>query len=433
MAIDLTQRQRRWLDALLILATIAAAFVVIDFVAGVIYGFGDILLIFFLAWLLAFILSPIVGFLVSHIPYLNRIAAVVIVYTLLLGAIVAIVVLVANAMARSITDFIANVPNLRSQLPDLLAPWQQRLEDLGFGQVAQALPGQAQVFIDNLNDYAEQLAGPLQQLAVASLGALGNVILVLVLSLYMVADRDRILAFLFRIVPPALKEEARLLEASVGRSFGGMLRATAVTALVYAAVAVVTSAVLGLDYLPITAAASGFLMAIPFFGPFVSWMPPVLVAVLTKPDATIPAIVCMGVGWFVVMNVLVPRLMADAVGIHPIVVLASVLVGGKVAGVTGAIFGIPIAAVLSAFFFHYLGRSHDTRSVAHRAADRLEAREGRPIRVPREPAPGFDTDVEPEPPPAAPRPRGASANQAHPIADTSPPASDPGRPPATAQ
>jgi predicted PurR-regulated permease PerM len=318
------------------------------------------------------------------------------------------VIVIANAMARSITDFIANVPNLRSQLPDLLAPWQQRLEGLGFGQVAAALPDQAAAFLDNLNRYAEQLVGPLQQVAVASLGAIGNVILVVILSLYMVADRDRILAFLFRIVPPALKEEARLLEASVGRSFGGMLRATAVTALVYAAVAAVTSAILGLDYLPVTAAASGLLMAIPFFGPMLSWTPPVLVAVVTKPDLLLPTIAGMGIGWFIVMNVLVPRLMADAVGIHPIVVLASVLVGSKVAGVTGAIFGIPIAAVLSAFFFYYLGHSHDTRPVAHRAADRLEAREGRPIRVPREPAAGLDPDVEGAAPVPPPVPRSPS-------------------------
>ena len=39
-------------------------------------------------------------------------------------------------------------------------------------------------------------------------------------------------------------------------------------------------------------------MAIPFFGPFVSWAPPVLVAVLVMPDATLPAFIAMGIGWF---------------------------------------------------------------------------------------------------------------------------------------
>ena len=86
----------------------------------------------------------------------------------------------------------------------------------------------------------------------------------------------------------------------------------------------------------------------------------------------------MMVGWFVVMNVLQPRLMADAVGLHPIVVLASVIIGAKVAGVAGAIFGIPIAAVLSSLFFHYLEIFGEDRTVAARAARRVETPRGPP-------------------------------------------------------
>ena len=101
----------------------------------------------------------------------------------------------------------------------------------------------------------------------------------------------------------------------------------------------------------------------------------------------------MLIGWFAVMNIIQPRLMQEAVGIHPIVVLGSVLIGSKIAGVTGAIFGIPIAAVLSAFFFHYLVLTHEPSPVTTRAARRLEEREGRKVRIPTEPVPGIDTDV----------------------------------------
>jgi predicted PurR-regulated permease PerM len=102
----------------------------------------------------------------------------------------------------------------------------------------------------------------------------------------------------------------------------------------------------------------------------------------------------MLVGWFIVMNILQPRLMADAVGLHPVVVLGSVLVGSKIAGVSGAIFGIPIAAVLASLFFHYLEIFGEDRTVAARAARRVQHREGRRIRVPREPRAGVDADVE---------------------------------------
>jgi predicted PurR-regulated permease PerM len=392
MAMNLSQRQRRWLDALLILSTVAVAFIVVGFVGELFFFFGDILLVFFLAWLLAFILSPLVARLTNVIPFLPRVVAVVVVYAAIVGALVVLTVLIAGALATSIGDFVASVPTIQTQLPEILAPWQRRLDGLGLGQIN--LVDQTGIFLGNLNRYAEQLAGPLQQLAVASLGAVGNLVLVLILSLYMVVDRDRILKFLFRIVPPGFKDQARLLETSVARSFGGFLRGQAVMGLVYACVAILTSAALQLPYLAVTSALAGLLMAIPFFGPFVSWAPPVLVAILVVPDATLPAFIGMLVGWFLVMNVLQPRLMEETVGIHPIVVLGSVLVGSKIAGVTGAIFGIPIAAVLSAFFFYYLGQSRDSGPVAERAARRLEAREGRHVRVPREPDPEVDPDVE---------------------------------------
>jgi hypothetical protein len=75
------------------------------------------------------------------------------------------------------------------------------------------------------------------------------------------------------------------------------------------------------------------------------------------------------------------------------------MIGSKIAGIPGAIFGIPVAAVIASFFFYYLGRNRDTASVALRAAKRLEEREGRPVRVPRLPQAGEDQEVEPAPAP----------------------------------
>ena len=143
-----------------------------------------------------------------------------------------------------------------------------------------------------------------------------------------------------------------------------------------------------------TTVAAALIHAIPFFGPFVSWLPPVAVALLFDPGAVVPVLILMGIAWFVTMNVISPRMMSGAVGIHPIVVLASVVIGGKIAGVAGAIFGIPIAAVLSVFFLHWFGRSRENGTVTDRAAKRLAQREGRDVRRPREPVPGVDADVE---------------------------------------
>jgi predicted PurR-regulated permease PerM len=385
-------RDRRLLSALLVLGVIAVFFFIVSQLSQLFFYFGDIFLTFFLAWLLAFIISPVVSRIVDAIPRLPRAAATILVYTGVVIVLIVIVVVAAGALATSITQLGASIPDIRTNLPAVLAPWQQWLDSIGLGQID--LLAQAEAALANLDDVAAALIQPLQAIAVASLSVIGTLLIVFFLSIYMVLDRDDILAFLFRIVPPAYSEEARLLETSVSRSFGGFLRGQALMGAVYFLVALATNLLLGLPLAALTSVASGVLQMIPFFGPFISWAPPVIVALVLQPESALPALILMGAGWLVVMNVLQPRIMQGAVGIHPIVVLGSVLIGGRIAGIPGAIFGIPIAAVVSAFLLEFLHRTSADRTVAGRAARRLEERDGRPVRIPREPIPGSATDID---------------------------------------
>jgi predicted PurR-regulated permease PerM len=387
-------RDRRLVSAILVLGTIVLFFVAVNLAASAIGYFGDVLLAFFLAWLLAFIISPVVTRIVDLIPRLPRVLATVLVYTLIVALLVFLILVIAQALSNSITQFAASLPNIRANIGSIVAPTQGWLNSIGLEQVD--LATQALAILDNLDVFAGQLIVPLQSIAVASVGAIGTMLIVFILSIYMVIDRDLIMAFLFRLVPPSYAEEARLLQTSVARSFGGFLRGQALMGTVYFVIALATHLGLGLELTALSSVSAGVLMAIPFFGPFLAWAPPVLVALVTKPDVLLPTVVIMAAGWMVVMNALQPRIMQGAVGIHPIVVLGSVLIGSKIAGIPGAIFGIPVAAVVSSFFFHFLHRTAGDRTVAGRAAKRLSEREGRPITVPREPTPGQAADV-PEP------------------------------------
>lgn len=387
---EMTPRERRWFDAILVLGALALLFIVLGFVGVIFAIFGDLIMVFFLAWLFAFMLGPLVNR-VTAIPFMSRAGAIFVVYFLLFGSLVFVSIVAAAALVSSIGDFVNNLPQLRANLPTILAPWQERLDGVG-AQID--LQAQVTVFLDNISQYAVQLAQPLQQIAVASIGAIGNLLLVVVLSLYMVADRERLVAFGFWLVPSSYRTEAEILEEAVARSFGGFIRGQFITGVVFGAVCFAGSLVFGLDFIAVTTFTAALLMMIPFFGPFVAWVPPVLVAILFKPDALVPASIVVVVGWLVVMNWLQPRIMATSLRIHPIVVLGSVLVGLKIAGIPGAIFGIPIAAVISALFLHVLNRGRGTGPVAERAAARAAMRQGRAIRQPREPNPQFDGDVE---------------------------------------
>ncbi len=386
-------RERRWLELVLVLGAIALFFVVLGQLAGVWALFSDLILVFFFAWLLGFILEPIAAWLARFMP---RVIAVAIAYGAVAIAAFALVVIAASALLASTTTFLSNLPQFQRDLLALVRPLGDWLRTLGFGQVD--LTGQVQSVLDSLATQAQNLLGPLQQVAVASLGFVGNVFIVFFLALFISIDRAAIGSFLLRLVPPSYTDEAHLLTDSVGRSFGGFIRGMLVVGGSYGLLALVCNLGLGLEYAALTSAASGVLMAIPFFGPFVAWSPPVIVAAVTKPEVLLPALLIMGIGWFVNQNILQPRVLAGAIGLHPVVVLASVLIGLKLFGFAGAIFGLPVAAVISSFFFYFLrrGADHHERSVAARAARRLADREGRPRRVPREPKPGEAEEIDAE-------------------------------------
>jgi predicted PurR-regulated permease PerM len=375
--------ERRWIHTLLVVGTLVVSLLLLGQVATILLYFSDILLVFFLAWLLAFMLSPIVSGIIRAFPTLPRGLVTIVIYLAIILVLATAVLFIAGGLATSITSFITSLPDIERRLPEILAPWQERISGLGL-QVDLNLT--ARDFLNNLGGLADDLAKPLTDLALASLGIFGNFLLIVFLSLFMVMDKDRLVAFFNRIVPPRFSDEVRLFETSVASSFGGFIRGQAIQGVIYGAIAAVTHVVLDIEYMPASAALVGFLQVIPFFGPFFSWAPPVVAAVVSQPDAVIPAAAVMAIGWFVTMNIVQPRVMASAVGIHPIAVLGSVLIGLKLAGIAGAIFGLPIAAVISSFFFHYLNRSGaGTRDLTHRAARRLGQREGRHVRVPTAP------------------------------------------------
>ncbi len=382
----LIEQEGRWIRALLILATLTVALVFTGLAANVVVYFSDIILILVMAWVFAFVLSPLVDGIKRVLPAAPRTLVVVLVYGVLFLVLASLGLILATQLAGSIIDFTDELPTLQERIPEIVAPWQEQLSDVGL-QVDLVL-----VLDEVLQEIAAssgQFVGPLQDIAFASLGMLGNLMFMVFLSLFIVIDKDRLLTFVNQVTPPRYAPEVRLFQTSVAASFGGFIRGQAIQGLVYGSIAATGSLMLDIDYVPLTTALVAVFQFIPFFGPFISWAPPVVAAILTQPDALIPIALIMGAGWFLTMNIVQPRVMASSVGIHPVVVLVSVLIGLRLQGVVGAIFAIPVAAVISAFFFYYLNRSQGgPRDVTSRAAKRLEEREGRPVRVPTPPSVG---------------------------------------------
>jgi len=338
-------RERRWLLIFLILASLYVGLLLLRVVLDVLGGFSQIILVLFLAWLLAFVLSPVVHLLDEVLP-LPRPAVVAITYAVALVALGFALFYTGAAITQQVSNLGAEFPRTSLRIETTLADWQHAL---GLGRfeidLVQLYQG-AQAQVSNLGDAIFSQA---QSIAGVTIATLGSLVLILVLSLYMLMDSDRILAKIGRLVPRRYSDELGMFERSVARAFGGFLRAQIILAVVQALLVAVVGTLFGMPYLFLVGTLSTLAMLIPFFGPPLALVPPIVAAWIYTPAGFIPVVLILVGVQTLIVNWLQPRLMQGALGMHPILVLVGLLVGAQVAGVWGALFGIPVIAVLNVF------------------------------------------------------------------------------------
>lgn len=345
-------RERRWLVAFLVSGT--ALFVVLlgQYALQVVATFSGVLLILFLAWLLAFVISPLVSA-IEEGSHVSRGFAAALVYALALIALGFVLFYTGAAITQQLGELTRTFPQKANDIEATLASWQQSLQ---FGRLQVDLVQLFKTLQDQVGAIGAQLFDQIEAIAGVTVSALGSLVLILILSLYMVVDRDRILAKVNRIVPNRYKDEFFIFERSVARAFGGFLRAQLILAVVQAILVAVVGGAFGIPFLFLVATLSAIVMLIPFFGPPLALIPPVVAALIYTGWFIPVTIILVGVQT-VLVNWLQPKLMQGALGLHPLLVLIGLLVGSTVAGVWGALFGIPVIAVINVFINYLLFRA----------------------------------------------------------------------------
>jgi predicted PurR-regulated permease PerM len=338
-------RERRWFLAFLVLGSAYFAVLLLDIVLSFLSGFSQILLILFLAWLLAFVMSPVAHYFEFQ-GRLSRGMAVGIAYLFALVLLGFVLFTTGAAITQQVAQATNEFPETETRIESTLAGYTSTLGlnrfDLDLVEVFHSAQGQ----LGNLTSAIFDLGGAI---AGATLATLGSLFLILILSLYMLIDSDKLLAKLNRAVPRQYSDEMQILESSVARSFGGFLRAQLILAVIQALLVAIVGTIFHIPYLFLVGTLSALAMVIPFFGPPLALIPPIVAAWIYTPDTFIFSALILVAVQTVVVNWLQPRLMRGALGMHPILVLVGLLVGAQVAGVWGALFGIPVIAVLNVF------------------------------------------------------------------------------------
>lgn len=338
-------RERRWLIGFLVLGSAYFAVLLLERLLDVVGSFGSIVLIIFLAWLLSFVMSPVVSWLEERLDA-PRSGVVIATYLLALVVFGFVLFYTGAAITQQVAELAESYPQTERDIVAVLGDWERSLQ---FGRLQVDLTDLYAGAVTQVEQLGRDVVEQAQGIAGVTIAALGSLFLIIVISLYMLMDSQRILGRLRAAVPRRYTDEAELFERSIVRAFGGFLRAQLILAAMQALLVAVVGTAFDIPYLFLWGTISALAMLIPFFGPPLALIPPIIGAVLFAGGAAIPVTVILVVVQTVLVNWLQPRLMRGALGLHPILVLVGLLFGSQVAGVWGAIFGIPIIAVLWVF------------------------------------------------------------------------------------
>lgn len=341
------------LRVLVIALTVVAALFAGQLIWALILHFGNVILPFFLAWIVSFILQPLCSLLERR--GLPRLLAVSLIYLSLLGLVAGSIVLAIPVIQQQVDHLAAEItvtlaPN---NLNSLAARATHYLHGLGLSNAdAQSLVTQ---FSNQIPNWTNAISGQAVDATTSAAGTFAGVmvdlVLVFMLSFYMVLDGDRLMESFIKRLPPAWHPDVRLLQKQIESSFGGFLRAQVIIALVYGVLTGIMLLMLGQPNGLLIAVLSGLIMLLPFVGPFLAIVPPsVLVLLQSPPNAMLRNVIILLVGLIIAqqitMKLVAPMVMSAHVGLHPLLMFAALLIGAEEAGVWGALFAAPVAAVL---------------------------------------------------------------------------------------
>jgi predicted PurR-regulated permease PerM len=367
-----------------------------------------VMLPFVLALVIAYVLMPLVAWVERK--RVNRAAAILIVYAVVLGSIGTFVWAVAPRVAHEIGNLRREAPVMATEIKQTWIPAvQEKIRALGFAPTPpevpdvtrhesalvarQQLDGSITIdigsgiavtqtkggfLIEPVREKKDESFDPNRMVADAlgksfayaqhnaiELARIGRDLIAsvsrfvfiffitLMLAAYIMLTREKILDFLESLVRPSSRASLGSLLARMDRGLSGVVRGQLVICLVNGVLSAIGFAIIGLKYWPVLALIATILSLIPIFGSIMSSIPAVALGLTQSFEKAL-----LVLGWIVLVhqleaNVLNPKIMGDSAKLHPVLVVFSLLFGEHFFHAIGALLAVPCMSLAQSVFIHF--------------------------------------------------------------------------------
>jgi predicted PurR-regulated permease PerM len=333
---------------------------------------GHVLFLFLIAAVIAFTLNPLVRDVTRlRVP---RPASVLIVYAIFATAVAALLIAVgavafdqARNAASRIDDYVTNENPVNSQTPAELDidRLQAFLNAHGLERIqirTQVNDWIGSLSAGEISRYAQDAISFAQGAAFSFVLLLFSVILIIVISIYMLLDMERLERAIDARFPPY---GGPSLAQHIESALWGYLKGQAILSTVIGLSAGVGMYILGVtglvegaqQYALLFGLWTAFIEVVPYIGPWLSAVPPIIYALFVDPPW---AVLWVGILFFFIYQVeghiVVPNVMANALRLNPLLVIFGLLAGGELYGIAGVLVALPTMAGLRAIWEFFSAR-----------------------------------------------------------------------------
>jgi len=364
------------------------------------------------ASLVAYALSPVVGWLER--AGVNRTLGIILVTTLMVAAVVLLLIFIVPALLREIAELAGQVPAYLQKAKQVASSLWERV----FGE---KFPSDVQSFIDTLTPQADTLkamaskaAKPIGTIIAGTFKGIVGFILWLigiaimpVVVFYLLRDFDRLTEGAVALIPEEKRSSLVGLFKEINSTLGNLIRGQLLVALVLSVLYSFGLWLIGVPKWWLLGLISGFAYIVPYLSLVVGLIPSAIVAgIYLEPWWLNPLYVIL---LFAVVQalegfIITPKIVGQKVGLHPLLIILALLVGGTLGGIGGPLGGfmgivlaVPCAAVLKVLITHFHKR------ISGNAAE--EGNEQPTV------APAQQSEVQPEPAAQEPEPEPKGQNE----------------------
>ncbi len=302
---------------------------------------------FFLAVIIAYILNPLVDFLDNR--RLPRCLGILLIYAVFFSLGVVAALTVIPALVTELQKLGEDIPQYAVRVQAFLLRLQSDYQRFN-------LPESIRQVIDqnilNLQSAALALVQRVTDWVLGIFSHLFTIIIVPLLVYYLLRDEASLKRSLLMLFPKKYRRFVTKVGSEMDRTLGAYLRGMLFICFLVGLMTYAGLLIVGLDFALILGIIAGITNIIPYFGPLIGAVPAVLIALLHSPALALKVVIVLVVVQQIESQLIAPQVLGRSLGLHPLVVIFVLLLGGRLFGLVGLIFAVPFTALLRVLFRH---------------------------------------------------------------------------------